>query len=839
LFGIDPYNSFLFFDGIETQSLYQKMFKVQGNDYPIQLQPIYSGSGVFLFNSNNYNTASILNIKSFFDDVEITPTPLPNTCPVFIKLNDGTILTPAPTIDDLEENTFYCENGNITFYSNPIGLTQYIYPPLPRTTVLPTTYLAPPYPLIYSQYVIDGAVTYNRTWKGHPSTEFTFTTFDYLKDTVLEAFRIGKNFTITNINYQVTGFSLSELNERKYPQNLITVSVSFSGKWDSVGDKNILDRPISLKNIYDEYPLDNNGNHNLSQLANCLGINIYGDIPIIKIPSDVDSKSTTTLRQELESRAITTLSYPYYSNDNIELRRWKQYGGKFIADRDIINEDAIEIEYSGNSYPYQGIQLVKELWNAKVELAQENDEEIGEEDYILWETQNALSVYDVEHPVKTRNNILEGLIYLDKDILRMPNANFDNGGLTKTLRKRTFRNGTETTTEEWIWGFNFTSSQVYDIDIKTIAPNVFEYSFDYNIEFANSVYMDQYWQNISYKKTSKGYDATENEYGVKEYYLTLETTEGWTYLRLAQESEALETAQAKLDYESEKITLSEYNKVLEKYTAQKYTLNSPIVTYELEPLANYYTDIPAKTPDDDKYVIPKFVKSKKTEENVLEVKPDPTATTDNPKPDLVIRNSFTHIEKTLIVTPRNKEAKRRTPEIYQVTNYILSNSNSGDRNEFTVTQNAGRPPIQERLDLSIKPFSEKPDPTNKDTNFVLNTPNSNKDVYGNTLRTCGEIEGETLSYPDIFDVDKIIEIAEVDLAMQNIDAITVKLTLGRKYDLEEGNVVLWRNKYWLVKDITESHEIEKGRVRLADYSITLGCYFNRIPLTKTKVLNNN
>ena len=57
--------------------------------------------------------------------------------------------------------------------------------------------------------------------------------------------------------------------------------------------------------------------------------------------------------------------------------------------------------------------------------------------------------------------------------------------------------------------------------------------------------------------------------------------------------------------------------------------------------------------------------------------------------------------------------------------------------------------------------------------------------------------------------------------------------------LKEGDVVLWRNKYWLVKDISESHEIERGRVRLSDYTIKLGCYFSKIPITKTNVPNNN
>ena len=237
--------------------------------------------------------------------------------------------------------------------------------------------------------------------------------------------------------------------------------------------------------------------------------------------------------------------------------------------------------------------------------------------------------------------------------------------------------------------------------------------------------------------------------------------------------------------------------------------------------------------------MPRFVHKKRTEENIAQIKTDPTATEDEPKPDLMAGHSFVNIEETIILTPRNKTAKRRSPEIYQVTNYVISNSNNGNRSELTVTQNAGRPTIQETLNPNVRPFSQRPDPNNTDTNIVINTPNSDKDVYGTALEECGDIEGETFSYPDIFDVDQVIDIAEVDLAMQNIDAITVSLTLGKSYNLKEGDVVLWRNKYWLVKDISESHEIERGRVRLSDYTIKLGCYFSKIPITKTNVPNNN
>ena len=816
----------------------RKMFKVQGNDYPNQLNRIYTGSGAFLIDSNNYNTATILKLD--FDFI-INPDPIPNACPVFIRLIDGTILTPVPTIDALVQNTFFCENGNITYYETPVNPVIYIHEPLPYTSTLPTTYLAPPFPTIYYEYVIDGVVTYNRTFKGHPSCEFTFTTFNIYKDIIFENFRIGKLFTIANINYQVSGFSLSELNERKYPQDLIAVSVSFTGKWDSNSDKNILDRPISLRHIYDEYPQDNNGNNTLAQLANCIGVNLYGIIPIIKIPPDVDSKSTTTLRQEIESRAVTVKSFPFYSDDNLKLKRWDSYSGTFIADRDIINDESIQIEYSGTSFPYQGIQLVKELWNARVELAQQNQEEIGEEDYQLTDYVNAENDYDLENPVHPRRSFSFYTQYdsYSKDILRLPTANFDNGGITKTKRVKTFRNGVEITTEEWTYGFNFTSNQVYDIDVETIAPNQYRYTFQYNIPFDIAPLLKPYWQLVKYVKTAKGFSDEENEYGVKEWYLTIETTEGFEYVRPTQESEALEVAQAKADYATDQITLTEYNKIIEKYTAQKVVLDSPNTEYTLEPLSNYYDDIPQKTPEDDNYVVPRFVRKKRTEEHIAQIKTDPTATEDEPKPDLIAGHSFVNIEETIILTPRNKTAKRRSPEIFQVTNYVISNSNNGNRSELTVTQNAGRPTIQETLNPNVRPFSQRPDPNNTNTNIVINTPNSDKDVYGIDLEECGDIEGETFSYPDIFDVDQVIDIAEVDLAMQNIDAITVSLTLGKSYNLKEGDVVLWRNKYWLVKDISESHEIERGRVRLSDYTIKLGCYFPKIPITKTNVPNNN
>ena len=102
----------------------RKMFKVQGNDYPNQLNKIYSGSGAFLIDSNNYNTATILKLD--FDFI-IDPEPIPNTCPVFIRLIDGTILTPVSTIDALVQNTFFCENGNITYYENPVNPVIYIH----------------------------------------------------------------------------------------------------------------------------------------------------------------------------------------------------------------------------------------------------------------------------------------------------------------------------------------------------------------------------------------------------------------------------------------------------------------------------------------------------------------------------------------------------------------------------------------------------------------------------------------------------------------------------------------------------------------------------------------
>jgi hypothetical protein len=758
--------------------------------------------------------------------------------PIFIQLSDGTILTATQDADNIATNQFYYSNGIVTFGTVINDLITLINNPINYSTKLPTTVLAPPYPSIYYQYAIDGIVSYKRSFKGHPSTEFTFTAPKDSKNAIIETYRNGKFYTIYGITYQVQSINISDLSLIKYPQGLIVCSINFTGQWDGLGEKNILDRPVSLRNIRKRYGTDPSGKNRLSQLLDCLTVPFDGDNPTIKIPSDIDSKSTVTIRQELESRAITVLGYPYYSDDNVKIKRWKVFTNKFIADRDIISEQ-IDITLSGSSYPYQGIQLVKELWNAKVELAQVEEEEIGGENYVLWEYVNAINEYDVKNPVtvKVSGNQLATFYeirYFDSDILRYPNANFDNGGITKTMRKRTFKNGTEVTTEEWVYGFNFQSKDVYDVSF-----NGTSYSARYNIFLSNSLELSPHWMLVKYSNVEKIYDDKKNEYGTKEWYLKEEITRGWNYLRLAQESDSMETAKAKVDGESEAITLDERNKIYEKYQSFKKDFET-IIEYELEPLANYYDDIPKAT-EDEEFIVPRFVKSKKITEKQIEVQPDPTSTNENPKTDLFVNKSFVQVEETKILTPRTIDSKRRKPEIYQFNNYILSNSGSGDRSEQSVTQMAGRPSTQERLDISLQPFSEVlavRDDLSKKIVF-LNTPNSHKDVYGQDLRKCAEIEGETISYPDVTTVAEVVAIAEVDMAMQNMESEVVTLKLGKKYSLIEGDVVHWRGKQWLVKEINESHAIESVRVLLDDYSITLGRYFQTIPLTVTEVENDN
>ena len=357
------------------------------------------------------------------------------------------------------------------------------------------------------------------------------------------------------------------------------------------------------------------------------------------------------------------------------------------------------------------------------------------------------------------------LVAFKSDILRTPAYNFDNGGYTKIARKYTEFNGLTLQTEEWTYGFSYTSLDVHTV---TGAKNNI-------VTFTPGSNPQSFWGEVRHSISNYIYDS--------EGYLIRVETKGKEKTRFKKESDneaialyaqALQAGYGGGNPPVEATSL--YNQAI------AYTFSQDLPINENTDYSQYYSDVTAPNPEDDpNWVQPRFYYKK------LRLRED-TIYTDNPSssevlqlPPLVSGKTSSETEK-ITITSTNK------PERF---NRRTSNKNQeGESGQdaialSSVSQNIGRPSPHTRLDLTPSP---PPDNNNyeqyKDYNFWLSTPNSGSN---------NKVIEQILSYPDVDSPGVGLKAAVTEYSIKNSrSAHTMRLRILHRYGLANGDTVWYR-----------------------------------------------
>ena len=786
------------------------MFTISSNDLPSIITdynlPFFtvnqSSNTVFTFPFNFTATNDLI-------ETEITDnfTIVDNTLTIVSPVDNPTLVIINGVSYDVTQFTFDGTNIIILNYtgSNPISIIVYgLMNSYPLTyKAIPTDFIPKPYSYLFYNYNYNGSLTYNRSFKGHPTLSLTFVIPTVNELSILSQFRNGKQFTFENIGYFVDKVSLTREGTIKRKGNWSVITIDMTGKWSTRGntDRNPLDEPIFVEDL-----LDNKNYYELTQLCRSQNVYYTGKSIIINVPKN--SKGlTTTIRDEIEKRAITIHGFPYYSNPNrIEIRTWAKTTVHYLSNADII-EPEYTIEFNGHGAIVDGFQLSNELRNAEIIIDNQTEDE-NKERTVLWEFENCQSFFDARNWFGER-----GVPKLPNgDVLKTPSGNFNNGGINCVVRKKTMLNGTEIMVEEWKYGLQYKMNEIYNIYGK--------------ITF---LFPDNYW---GLRESSKKYTVFD-ENG----YITAEIKEGWTTAQFKKET-AFETQELSklIAVETDPAEVTRLNKELATYDFFRLPIDER-TTYTLDDFRNYYADVQTEN-----QIPPLFVRNTVIIDGSFQSIPDPSSTEEDPKPPLVTGRDFKEERNLILATPTTIENRKKTPEKYVevVTTYNREGEFFQDVAIYnTITEMSGRPPVATKVDISeseLIPIQPINDLTKY--KYLLNTEGSE--------RLDSRIITGSVSYPDIMDIDEIVEIAKTDYSMQNTqNAVTTKLKVRFSREYQEGDRLYWNNQMWVIFSISNTQLIERNiktgvTLHSEGLELTLGKYLKPdIEITRLERENND
>ena len=728
-------------------------------------------------------------------------------------------------------------------------------------------YIPPPYPQILKDYNAYGNVKITRTFEGHPTASFQFTTTRDREVEITSALKSseislwGRKFFVSNV--QITRNSLVSK-----PGNIIDVTVSLTGIHARRGNpsRSPLDEPIKLGDLGD--PATEIG---ISKLANESGVDYRGTDIKIDIPKETSTGEIVEFRQELESRTYIYNHFVYYSEpDFVATKEFTKTHLHTLADAEIVSE-----KYSF-SIPGQGIEtddgtvcLTEEYRNTIFTLDRgnidkyQNNGSSAELDEITREEFENVTNEDSLEDVKTPPTDQD--FEATEATLRDPSSTFDNGGFVKKYRQITERNGIETQRIEEIYGWVFTSKDTYEIiveDNEVVGTRFKDSAVGSALGF---------WQQVERTTTTHIFD--------NDGYLIRTLKVGTRKGRVKQESNSLEvidldkqirqlqddpTADPDTDDETIASLVAEQN-------LYDFSLDFPLnddTNYSLTNFREFYTDTRIPDVGETGFVEPKFA-SDVRRTNISNIsKPDPSSTDDDRKPNVTTKESLVSNTRTVIIAPAPGNRQLRKPERYKTIEY--SQAASGERGKYSTasgksTTRKGRPPIHTRLKyppgvsvISLTSGLNPPDDLEEsgDIKYYLETPTSPfaattsatnpGSISDFSLSNFSELENisnlpieqNNISFPGVDTVETARKAAQTKISIQNSkNAQVVELSILRRPELNEGDLINWDGKIWLILEISENQIIlpVEGKLRMyyLEFKVKLGRLLN-IPVNISK-----
>ncbi len=706
--------------------------------------------------------------------------------------------------------------------------------------LIKTNLIPLPYDGFLSQYNFAGEISITRSFQGHPTAELSLIVKPQDINSIREEFtRNNLEIDLEGMRFFVNSIQETIFNPKVFPQGYRGLNISLLGKWgQKTSDRSPLDRQIrvtgntgGISTFYNPQGIPIIGAQNpfpmrqvsqvgndtilLSRVANLAGVNYRGrEIEINLSPGEEDS--ILTLREELETRAITINGFIYYSNpEAVEIKTWGATPIHNLLDKEIISEQ-VNIESRGHGTKINGVRLTEEfrnrLWladnnlNNNVNNIEENTDDFVGSRQVIWEFEGGINFAEIRVPF---DNLVS-----NNSVLRDVSNCFDNGGQTKKARRNIIINGTVVQSTEFVYGYAFSSDEVHRVSLV---------NDEIRIGFDTGISRGLFWQLVESHTTRKFW----NQFG----YITAEVVSGFRLVRFKQEQNReaatlqgeILLAASQSDGETQALKQAEQN--LYRYfrsNIRRFT------NYDLADLRNFYSDVQV----DANGIPPIFATQIVTTEDTLEVTPDPTSSLN---PELTTGRRF--IDRTLVNITR-----RESPEKFIVTNYTQSNEGERFRNTLRVsnrTENSGRPSIHNRVNIAsagrnINGIRQQIGNQTADQ-YLLNTPDS-----GTNINTPHE---GTITFPGIVDANRGRNIAETLVSIENsLNSQTVTLEITYRDDLQEGDLLNWRGEIWVIIEINQTRSISRGNIGMTQqplmfqesFKITLGRFLD-VSVSLTRV----
>lgn len=696
---------------------------------------------------------------------------------------------------NLQEGEFFYDRTLGTITLNPPSLEPIVYKVKRQNLAFRNTRVCNlSVPQFLKDWNVDGSINISHSFQGHPSLSLSFEVYCNQEQQVKIQLCPGTEVFIWQ-RWRIQSVRITQSSNKDNLQ----VDLDLIGIHAPYGDpsRSLADKPIKLiEGKYKKY-------RTLADFAQKAGIQYRGANIKRRISRTTSGKDYTTVRQEIESRALTAKGFVYYdSSSAIEIRPWGGQATHLISETEVI----------GNiSFSFNGVEpnkLAHELRNTILNLDFDDDEKSQNTGIVeRWEFENADSLATVYSAAVLRNGTL---FAPDPDVLRGINAVFDNGGTTKTARKFTEYNGVPLSVEEWSYGYAYTSLDVYRV--LDLSDNKYEITF-------NRESPQNYWQEVKHSKTSYIY----NEEG----YLTKTITTGTELARLKQESEELEGINLRLQAIQVGIDTEEAQTLFNQAAAYTFIESLPInetTDYSLEALRDYYDDIQPPEESDVDWVEPRFSSRKNRVREDYLIKENPENTEELTLPPIIL-GKWQEESDRIFITNTGK------PERFNRKTTTSNQEGENGKNAIalsTFSQNIGRPSIHTRLERNI----DEPDNSGnyeryKNYKFWLSTPNSGSDY---------KFEENSKSFRDVDDPNEARAIAQTELSISNSrDTEVLNLTILWRDELEIGDAIVFRGIKYILFGMRKNLTVESGSFISPGIELTLGRYIQvGVNLRKSK-----
>lgn len=727
----------------------------------------------------------------------------------------GKTYTLAQDTENPKENEFTVTNGSV----NVPSLTENL--PLVVNVIepSPTTYKIFPLkeiPAFFKQFNLIEGFVITRTFQDHPKiSNLKFKITASQEQEAIEQIFNGRKVNVFGINYLIDGVTFTKILQG-YTQPITEITFNLIGSHAPQGNttKSPLDRLKKMKQLARKNKLS------LSSLHPYSGASV-----VIPVPDNVSDSDTMSFRSEFESNAVSKNCFYYYSDSTPKYKSWGGTTTHYLKASDIIS-DTIEYTHNGHGRRLNGVKLIKEYENVQLTLDTQNSENN------VTEGNTKLTLVSGDrNPDKPHRN--ESRFVFDSLDLNFSLC-FDSGGQTKESITSHYVNGTLVKKVTKKYGFKFDSSEYFKTQLRYYQSD--EDTGD-RLTYTSPVLKDgdgkplkvsyEVWLNggVSNKITGVKWQQIEeitetHHYSTKTGYLLKVSTKGWRLARFKSESDSTEGIKLK----AELIVLdraiannvkgwvvaptTEALRTLRRQKAKELDLywewfQQPIddeTGYYLEPLRKYYDDIPAKTEDEPD---PEFCYRETRIERSLKTTADPYHTQAVQKPNITIGREFFEEKLCQPLTPYGLNSQTKTPEIYETSTRANNRDGTNLKNSLKIgsfEQHSGRPSVHSRLILKDED-NTKPKSTKQDFDYIYILRSTG--LYSDPLITTGSV-----SYKGLDNPSEARQAAETALSIENtLNGETFALTVYPTTSYNEGDLIIWENKRYVILENNETYEI--------------------------------